>query len=262
MKWDDATSLELKALAPSAVVVVPVASIEQHGPHLPVGTDSFITEGVAARMDEACGDRLLVLPVLRFGCSDHHMAFCGTLSVKHETFAAVVMEVLGSIVHHGFRRILLLNGHGGNAAIGGVIAERAAREWPEAEVVMTNVFRVASEPISKIIQGTYPAVGHACEFETSVMLALKPELVRMNLAEDDGLPPAAPHLRGDMLRGPVATLALPFHKVTRRGVFGRPTLATEEKGRRFLDVIVSALRDLVVGCWPDALLKPLPPERA
>jgi creatinine amidohydrolase len=95
-------------------------------------------------------------------------------------------------------------------------------------------------------------VGHACEFETSVVLALRPDLVDMAAALDDGEDSGSRFLRGDLLSGPAASRPRPFDRFTKSGVFGRPTLATSAKGRAILDVAVDCLRELVADCWPDA----------
>src|SRR5208337_2063680 len=105
MKWQDLSSGQLGAVSRDTVVIIPTASIEQHGPHLPVGTDSFIGEGIASALDAECGGRLLILPVQRIGCSEHHMKFPGTLTLKHETFEAVVHETLACLVRQGLRRL-------------------------------------------------------------------------------------------------------------------------------------------------------------
>jgi creatinine amidohydrolase len=215
-----------------------------------VGTDSYIGEAIASALDRELEGRLLILPAQRLGCSEHHMAFPGTLTLQHETFEDVILDVLDSMVRQGFRRFLILNSHGGNQAIGGVIAEKAAHRWTDAQVVFTSWWRVAAEPLKNLVEGAFPSVGHACEFETSLMLALHPDLVNMALAVDDGLPPRAEPLQHDLLRGPAAALAIPMHRLTQHGVYGRPTLATAEKGRRILQETVAALRDLIVACWP------------
>ena len=250
MNWQELKSSELGSLSRDTLVVVPAASIEQHGPHLPVGTDSYIGEAIASALDRDFEGQLLILPVQRLGCSEHHMAFAGTLTLQHETFADVILEVLDSMVRQGFRRFLILNSHGGNQAIGGVIAEKAAQRWTDAQVVFTSWWRVAAERLRNLVEGAFPSVGHACEFETSLMLAFHPDLVNMTLAVDDGLPPQAKSLQLDLLRGPAATLAIPMHRLTQHGVYGRPTLATAEKGRRILQETVAALRELIVTCWP------------
>jgi len=250
MNWQELRSPELRSLSRDTLLVVPTASIEQHGPHLPVGTDSYIAEAIASALDGEFEGRLLILPVQRLGCSEHHMAFPGTLTLQHETFEGVILEVLDSMVRQGFRRFLILNSHGGNQAIGGVIAEKAAHRWPDAQVVFTSWWRVAAGRLKNLVEGAFPSVGHACEFETSLMLALHPDLVNMALAVDDGLPPRAKPLQHDLLSGPAAALAIPMHRLTQHGVYGRPTLAKAEKGRRILQETVAALRDLIVACWP------------
>ena len=250
MNWQELRSSEIGSLSRDTLVVVPTASIEQHGPHLPVGTDSYIGEAIASALDREFAGRLLILPVQRLGCSEHHMAFPGTLTLQHRTFEDVVVETLDSMVRQGFQRFLILNSHGGNQAVGGIVAEKAAHRWPEAQVVFTSWWRVAAEQLRGLVEGAFPSVGHACEFETSLMLAFHPQLVNMELAVDDGLPPQAKALQGDLLGGPAAALAVPFAQLTRHGVFGRPTLATAEKGKRILEVTVAALRDLVTACWP------------
>ena len=257
MLWEELSSHHIAKVSRDSVCVLPTGAVEQHGPHLPLGTDALIAEAVAARLDEACGGRLLVLPAQRIGCSEHHMGFAGTLTFSHETFAAAAMETIGSVIRHGFRRILVLNAHGGNNAIGGVIAEKASSRWPDAEVVWTAWFRAAAEGVRDLVEGEYPSAGHACEVETSVMLALYPELVDMTLAQDDGIPPAAPQLRGGMFEATAATRSLPFDRLSRRGVFGKPTLATTEKGKRILALTVKSLRELVESCWPSAFAAPV-----
>jgi creatinine amidohydrolase len=250
MNWQELKSSEIGSLSRDTVVVVPTASIEQHGPHLPVGTDSYIAEGIASVLDQQFDRRLLILPVQRLGCSEHHMAFPGVLTLRHHTFEKVVMDALDSMVRQKFHHFLILNAHGGNQAIGGVVAEKAAQRWPDVEVIFASWWRVAAERLENLVEGAFPSVGHACEFETSLMLALHPELVSMALAVDDGLPPAAKPLHHDLLRGAAASLAIPMHRLTRHGVYGRPTLATAEKGRGLLQETAAALHDLIVSCWP------------
>jgi creatinine amidohydrolase len=252
MKWEELSSTRLGAMSRKSVCIMPLGAIEQHGPHLPVMTDWLIATSLAAQLDARFDGKLLVMPGPVFGCSDHHMAFAGTLSLLHETFRASVMESLDAAVAHGFARFLLLNAHGGNASIGGVIAEQASRRWPKADVVFATWFRLAAERLRPLVQGEYPAVGHACEFETSMMLALRPDLVDMSLARDDGIPQSPSQLRGDLLRGGGATRALAFDRISESGVFGKPTLATADKGRQIIDIALGAFEQLLRETWPDA----------
>jgi creatinine amidohydrolase len=251
MNWQELRSSQIGALARETIVVLPTASLEQHGPHLPVGTDSFIAEAMASALDREFEGKLLILPVQRLGCSEHHMAYPGTLTLEHRTFEQVVLETLTSMVRQKLRRFLILNAHGGNQSVGGVIAEKAGLEWPDVEVVFTSWWQIAAERLSGLREGAFPSVGHACEFETSLMLALRPELVDMTQAVDDGLPPSARLLQFDLIKGPAAKLTRPMHRITEHGVYGRATLGSAEKGRRILQETVAALHELIVTCWPE-----------
>jgi len=250
MKLAELSSPEVALLPRDTVVVIPVASIEQHGPHLPVGTDAFIGQGVVDALDEACGGGLLVVPMLSWCVSEHHMHFPGTLTVTHETFLNAVMQVVDSLHRHGFRRFVIANSHGGNRAVGGVVAEKAASAWPDAVVIFESWFQLAAARLGPLVEGAYPSVGHACEFETSLMLLLHPHLVDMGKARDDGPTDDRAPFRGDLLGGASATWSRPFHVITERGVFGRPGLASVEKGRQIMDVTVAELVAMLESAFP------------
>lgn len=250
MYMDRLSAAQVMALSRDTVVVLPVASIEQHGPHLPVGTDSMIGQGIVDRLEKECPDTLLVLPMLKFGCSEHHMHFGGTLTLTHEAFKQVTLEVIESMYRHGFRRFLITNSHGGNRAVGGVIAEKASINWPDADVVFASWFQLAAAKLKPLVEGAFPSVGHACEFETSVMMVFHPDLVDMKKARDDGPADDRPPFKGDLFGGSSATWARPFSVMTKRGVFGRPTLATPQKGERILGVTIGEYKTMLEAAWP------------
>jgi creatinine amidohydrolase len=252
MKWVELTSTRLAQAPSGTICVLPLGATEQHGPHLPVATDQLIADAITQRVDEACGGRLLILPTLPATCSAHHMAFTGTLSLAHATLISVVSEVLCSAAAHGFRRFFVLNAHGGNMAVGGVIAEQLSSRLPEAEVVFATWFRAAAEQLRPLVEGDFPAVGHACEFETSLVLALRPELVDRSAIGDDGVAPDSPLLRGDLLGGGPTILSKPFDRITRTGVWGKPSLASAEKGEEILSIVVPRICELLAAHWPDA----------
>lgn len=249
MRFERLRAPYLRELSRDTIVVIPMAAIEQHGPHLPVGTDTYIAEGIAEATDKLCKGKLLILPVQRFGCSDHHMHFGATLTLTHETFKNTALELIDSMQRHGFRRFFLLNAHGGNQSVGGVIAELASIRWPDLDVMFASWWQVAAKGLRGMVEGEYPSIGHACEFETSVMLVLQPDLVDMKAAEDGGFVNPAPQLRGDLLGGSDAKFSIPFHKMTANGAFGRPTLATKEKGQRVIDHTAKTIRDLLASVW-------------
>jgi creatinine amidohydrolase len=137
-------------------------------------------------------------------------------------------------------------------AIGGVIAEQLSTALPQAEVVFGTWFRMAGERLRYLVDGDYPAVGHACEFETNLVMALRPELVHGDAVVDDGIPPTSPLLRFDLLAGGPTVRSIPFHEITKSGVWGKPSNATVEKGHAILDAVVPFMKQILAAHWPDA----------
>lgn len=252
MRWAELNSRQIANLSRETICLLPIGAIEQHGPHLPVATDRIIAEAIAEKLDAACNDKLLVMPSLAVTCSEHHMAFAGTLSIEHGVFQQTVLQVVGSAARHGYRRFFLLNAHGGNMAAGGVVAERLASALPDCEVVFATWFRTATEQLRSLVEGEYPAVGHACEFETSMIMAVRPELVDESAIVDDGIAPASSLLQADLLKGGRTVRSLPFDKITKQGVWGKPSLASWKKGQAIFDIVVPAIKELLAAHWPNA----------
>jgi creatinine amidohydrolase len=251
MKLVELTSPRLGSVSRETICVLPLGAAEQHGPHLPLATDQIIADGLAERLDALCGNQLLLMPGLPATCSEHHMAFPGSLTLDHATFISAVAQVVGSAAKHGFRRFFLLNAHGGNMAVGGVVAEQLSTRWPEADVVFGTWFRMAGERLRHLVEGEYPAVGHACEFETSLVMALRPELVDAAAIVDDGAAPASPLLKFDLLAGGPTTRSVPFERFTASGVWGKPSLASAAKGEAILDIVVPLIREILQAHWPE-----------
>jgi len=224
-----------------AIVIVPVGSIEQHGPHLPVEVDSTLGEAVSQRTARAIvarGQQALVLPMVWTGLSEHHMSFGGTITLSLSTFSALMEDICVSILRHGFRRIVLLNGHGGNEnALRNVTDELTPKL--RAPIVQFTYWYAAAEPIDAILE-TQAVLSHACEAETSMMMALRPELVaedRIPLAKSNRTPNVEEFVGSGVYR---------WRSVGSRsasGVIGNPEAATKEKGVRLLDAISTTLAD-------------------
>jgi len=172
-RWDALTRDELRALTPGALLVVPVGTTEQHGPHLATGTDALIATAVAERAAAAARapETILLAPTLAYGASDHHLPFGGTLSLRVETFGHVLRDLLASAAAAGVRRAFVLNGHGGNKAACAIAVAEAAR----AHGLLAATALVSDLLDPAAIDG--PATGHAGSFETSLILALDPDLV-------------------------------------------------------------------------------------
>lgn len=186
---EELTREEARAVAGETLVVMPVGATEQHGPHLPVATDFYTVEHVAraAAAEAAKQIPVVVAPTLPFGSSQHHLPFGGTMSLGTETYYRVLTDLVESLIAGGFRRIFILNGHGGNHELVQLVARDLALKHP-ADVAAGSYWTVAWDALvaeRAHTVGRFP--GHAGAFETSQVLALRPDLVRQPLPHRDGV---------------------------------------------------------------------------
>lgn len=232
--WQELRRTELEqAVKDEAIVIIPVASTEQHGEHLPVNTDASACFAIAQRAAQAIDDfPVLVLPPIWTGYSPQHMAYPGTITLKYHTFVELVTQVAVSVYAQGFRKIFFLNGHGGNKQdfiIAAMPSKLAAEEGVSSSIGYTwwDVPTVVEE-MENVSESDKGSIGHAGELETSIQLYLQPELV------DAG----------------AATWV--------RGVWGDPSAGTREKGERVVnaavDAVVKILRDYHSGKLEDRLM--------
>jgi creatinine amidohydrolase len=252
--WERLTAPELRALAAQdAVVVLPVASLEQHGPHLPVWTDSFIGHAVALAGAARATTPVVVLPPMWMGLSEHHFPFGGTISLDYKTFAAVLGCVARSILADGFKRLFLLNSHGGNIEPLAVAAREMAHEFG-IPVVTTSVTKLAPKAFGSVLTAQH-GMQHACEAETSLWLHGDPGQVRMAEIANAISP-------GGFATGDAA--ATRFWSFAERapvtGVRGDPRAATAEKGEKLLDAMAEGLARMLddAAIWqkPDPVWQP------
>lgn len=240
--WRELTAPELRDLAArKAIVMLPVASMEQHGPHLAVGVDTVLCEAVCKLAAEACAPErpVVVAPTLWCGMAEHHMAFGGTFTFDIPTYRAVLLAFLKSIGRHGFKRVFIVNGHGGNiAALSAFLPDFAVETGLTLRA--TTYFELAQPAMPAILEDQ-ERVRHACEGETSLMLALAPDLVRRDkLAQAVGPMRSTPHPEG------VAQYR-PFASFTESGVVGDARRASKAKG----DKLAAACRDALVTVLSD-----------
>lgn len=237
---------EIDKLDRSTVVVASFGAIEQHGAHLPLETDTLVGRELARRLDEACQNRLLVLPTQWLGLSTQHMSFAGTISASVETYLALAAEVIESIAQAGFKKILVLNSHGGNVSALDLVLTKCRLRFPSARIVSVTYWNVAAEQLRSLRESPEGGMGHACELETSLVLAIQPELVRKDRMQPDGRWTVSRFLGKDMLTGGAANVSRTFAEISTNGGVGDPTTASSEKGRLFFDAIVGQLVDLVL----------------
>jgi len=243
VEWGRLKAGELRALAArDAVVIVPVASLEQHGPHLPTATDTLLVSEVARRAAVLAAPRgpIVVTPCVWTGLSEHHMELGGTVTLDFAAFAVVLRCIAESVVRQGFERICLLNGHGGNVAALKTITDELTFEL-EIPVVSGTYWQIAAQAVEPLLEHQ-KSIRHACEAETSMVMAMAPELVdRARLAAADRADARDAGGGEDPLyrwRG--------MAEKTGSGAIGIASAATAEKGERMLDAAARVLADRLV----------------
>jgi creatinine amidohydrolase len=236
------------AAAAGRVAVVPIATIEDHGLHLPVDTDLRLCAAVCEGAVSRAPDRAVLVPAINHGYSPHHMDFPGPITISAETLIRYGVDVCKSLAHHGFKRILIVNGHGSNTPFVDIIARLTVVETG-ALAAGVNYWaapgvREAAESLreSEKIGG----MNHACEFETSLYLAIAPELVDMSQAVHELSHRPTKNYWTDLIGGDgPLTMMEPWSALTESGVMGDPTKASAEKGRTLLDAAANGVIELI-----------------
>ena len=234
------------------VAVLPAATYEDHGPHLPVDTDVLLAGEISERAVARVPSEAVLVPAVPHGYSPHHMDFYGALTIGWDTFIKYVRDVCCSLAHHGFQRILIVNGHGSNASPLDMAARLTNVEY-QGNTLCASVshwdLRRVKEVSREVRDSDFNGVAHAGEYETALYLALKPELVDMSKAVDERTP-MPPSFSIDLIEGThpegsAGRLWPYWSSITKSGVMGDATKATPEKGRIFLDAAVDGLVDLI-----------------
>lgn len=223
--------MEVDAFSREAVVLIPTGSLEQHGPALPVFTDSLIVTAAAEAVESRLGPQVLLTPTLWMGASGHHIGFCGTLTADFGTYQAAIENVAESLLPHGFHKFYVLNGHGGNREPNGIAIRSLKARYPNAAFGHASYYDFAKNAVAEVMEGPLKELRHACEAETSLILHLHPDLVRRDKLRDDGLV-SEPRVFG---------VTHHFDEITEQGSYGYATLATAEKGKIIFDAAVAGV---------------------
>ena len=235
--WKELTAEDLRGkAAANAIVVLPVASMEQHGPHLPVGVDTFLCEAVCrAGAELAVKDvPVVVAPTLWCGMAEHHMAFGGTFTFDIPTYQAVLRAFLKSIERHGFKRVFIVNGHGGNIAALNAFLPDLARELA-LTLYAATYFDMSRDDLAQFLEDQ-KSVHHACEVESSMMMVVAPATVKHErLHEAFGM------LNGDPRKAFPAARFHSFKDLTPSGVVGDARRASAAKGEKLMQVCAEGL---------------------
>lgn len=231
--WSELRAPELRDLASAeTIVIVPVAAIEQHGPHLPVVTDSMLAREVAKRAADIVAETtpVLVTECIWTGLSEHHMALGGTFTLDFPAFLAVIGGVVRSLHRHGFDKVFLMNAHGGNIAALQTVVEELTRELG-MQLVTATYWTLGAKELGAHLE-RQKGIRHACEAETSMVMAIAPDLVDPARFEEAACPDprdakGAADDRSYRWRS--------FADRTPSGALGDPRAASAQKGEALLD---------------------------
>lgn len=227
------------------VVVLPVGSVEDHGPHLPLDVDNFLIGSICEEAARRLDGEMVLLPPVSYGFETHHMDFPGTIDIGMEHMLNFVLDITRSVARHGFRRILLADGHGSNMPILDLVSRRTVLEtealcgafiWPS----------LAKETIARVRESESPGgMAHACELETSVYLYLDAERVQMDKATKEIGMPRSRFIWMDLMSSAPVLLMDRWSRFSKTGIAGDPTLATRAKGEQIFEAVVAAFVELV-----------------
>lgn len=229
MTWPEMARVDRE----ETVLLAPYAACEQHGPHLPFFTDTFLCTAVAEGVERALPQDVLLLPTQWLGASAHHLPFFGTLTADLDQHIELIIHPLSHYLDQGWKKVFLLNGHGGNIDTYHLALRKLHEQYPEAELLGASYWEIATAEIAAHLTGPRKAVGHACEAETAMMLAVRPDLVRKELAEDCHMT-TSPAIGGGYL-------PTNMQGRTRRGVVGYPSLASAEQGKAMLQAVIERI---------------------
>jgi creatinine amidohydrolase len=239
MTW---TALEEIAIQ-KPTIILPVGSMEQHGPHLPLSTDSIIAEHVAVAVSNKLSSMIL-FPTIPIGYSLEHIGFPGTISLSAQTFSSMITEIAESVSNSGFRTLAVINGHGGNRGILDTAVTTIKYAHPGLHLYSFTVLDIAREKFKEIRKSPSGMIGHADELETSMMLAIRPDLVDMSkaVAQMPVFPTNVSLETEDLAR---VTYAWKAREVTKSGIIGSPNFATLETGKTVIDFAIQTISGII-----------------
>ncbi len=235
-----------RAVKEGRVPIVPIATLEDHGYHLPIDTDVTLVEAICRATAERLKDETVLLPPIVHGYSPHHMDFPGPVTIAWDTFCRYCTDVAVSLLHHGFTRVLLVNGHGSNQNLVEMAARLAMIEHPESLVAATFYLTTpkSMQTIAEVRDSDRGGMAHACELETSLYLHIAPDAVDMDKAVDERGYPETENAWMDWSDGPLKLMPW-WSSFSESGVQGDATKATAAKGEALFEAAVAELASFV-----------------
>ena len=228
------------------VVILSVSATEDHGPHMPLDTDTVLGMAVANGVAAAIPDDVFIMPPVPYGFNEHHKDFPGVIWIQPETLIAFITDITASLAHHGFRRILLLNSHGSNHSVLDLAARKTVIN-SSVICVSASYWNLISDKINAIRKSETGGIAHACEFEAAIYKYLHPERVNLDKARKQIVhDPESQFFNLDLASGGSRAMLMRWwSEVSPDGTMGDPTVADENTGKLFLEAAIARTAELV-----------------
>jgi creatinine amidohydrolase len=241
LTWEDVRDADK-----DRVVILNVSATEDHGPHMPLDTDTVLGMAVAEGVARAAPDEVFVMPPVPYGFNEHHKDFPGVIWIQPETLLAFVTDITKSLAHHGFRRILLLNSHGSNHPVLDLAARKTVIDTGII-CVSASYWNLMSARINEIRKSEIGGIAHAGEFEAAMYMHLHPERVHIEKSARQNLhDPDSRFFNLDLAGGGGGAMLMRWwSEVSPDGTMGDPTVADPETGKRFLDAAIAETTALI-----------------
>ncbi|MCP4213815.1 MAG: creatininase family protein [bacterium] len=243
MKIEHLTTAEVKRILADTdpTAVLPTGSTEQHGPHLPLNTDIYLAERMVLG---ACGlekSHALSLPPISYGYNEKELTFAGTVSLTARTFISIIEDIGNSLFQSGWRRLLIVNGHGWNMDLIKT-AVHILNQQRGFTAACCSYWSLCTAEVEALRQSEIPGgMAHAGEFETSLMMHLCPDSVAQDLIKDEISYLKSEHHHHDLFKKSPVSIPEPFERLSESGVMGQPELATPQKGKAWCDAVINNL---------------------
>lgn len=245
-RYAELTWLEIKdAVAAKKVVLVPFGAVEDHGHHSPLDTDNIIGTSICLEAGRRAPEDMLILPTIPYGLDEHHMDFPGTITIEMTTLINFVADVCISVARAGFTHILIVNSHGSNVSIADLAARKCVLQTGVICAALTDMGSQAPEVTEKNRKSGPGGISHACEWETSLMLHLRPDLIDMRKAVSESGLPKLKYFNWDWPEPSAYTWQDWWSRFSVTGTYGDATVATKEFGALLFETYVTSLIELV-----------------
>ena len=246
LHWIDLTKNQFDGLKKSALVAVNFSSTEQHSNHLPVGTDGFIGEAVLTEAARRAKATVVVMPSVRYGYSPHHKFAPGFVTLRQRVLTDLCRDLCGCVAANGFRKMAIMNSHGGNTpALHSALNEVGEEYEGKLDLALFTHWDLIGDAIARVRESAIGGTSHAGEFETSLMMHLRPDLVVPGLIEECAPAPSDLYNETDLAGSKKYISFYSFNRFNASGHVGQPHLASPEKGKLFFEEAVNATAEFL-----------------